>query len=430
MGRSDIETLSVERVMEASKQKQITYNTAGSIVSLFCQWLILMIIPKITDFSEAGVFAVALSISSILGVFATFWLHQYQISDQYRKYTESDYRATRILTIVMSFGLCLPVVLFFNYTLEQNLVIILYMVYRNLLHYAHLYTATLQIRERLDHVGKCMIAEGIVGLVSFTVSYYATNDLVLSVAVMALLGGGVFLLTVVQGYRKDVGRGYPLHGASRPAVSSLLKIGAPLMLSVLAPVLITTLPKLILQATDGDEIVGIFSTLSAPTVIIPTIITSAFAPFIVYFSNVSRKGDMPLLRKQYSKMVGLTLLLGVGFYVLSRLAAGNVFEFIYGNEIAPYVGYFAVLIAGITFYSVGIWGITVLITKEQGRAAAIASVLSLAIGFVIFLIAIPKFGIGGATYGLTAAYGIFGIIISLFVLLLPVSKTSRSPDID
>jgi O-antigen/teichoic acid export membrane protein len=417
-------------IMEASKQKQITYNTAGTVVSLFCQWIVLMIIPRITNFSEAGVFAVALSISAILGVFATFWLHHYQIADQYTKYSESDYRATRIATISLSFGLCLFVVLFFNYTLEQNLVIISYVAYRNLLHYAQLYTATLQIRERLDYVGKCMILEGVISLVSFTALYYVTNNLVLSVAVMTLVGGGIFLFSLAHGYRKEVGRGYPLHGADRSNVSSLLKIGAPLLMSVVAPVLITTLPKLILQMTDGDEIVGIFSTLTAPTVVIPTVITSAFAPFIVYFSNVSKRGEMQLLRMQYSKMVGLTLILGIVCYALSRFAAGTVFEFIYGPEIAPYVGYFAVMIIGITFYSIGIWGITVLITKEQGRAAAIASVLSLAIGSVIFFIVIPEYGISGATYGLTAAYGVFGAIISLFVMLLPISKATWTPDAD
>jgi O-antigen/teichoic acid export membrane protein len=275
-----------------------------------------------------------------------------------------------------------------------------------------------------------MIVEGIVSLVAFTALYYTTNDMVLSVALMALLGGGVFLLTIVQGYRKEIGRGYPRQGTCRSSVSSLMKVGTPLLLSVVAPIVITALPKLILQATDGDEVVGIFSTLSAPTIVIPAIVVSIFAPFIVYFSNVSRKGDMSLLRKQYSKMVGLTLLFGIICYALSRFAAGTVFEFIYGNEIAPYVDYFAIMVIGITFYSVGMWGITVLITKEQGRAAAIASALSLIIGSAIFFITIPEYGMAGATYGLMAAYGIFGIIISLFVLLLPIQKTAWAHDAD
>ncbi|MCL2143084.1 MAG: oligosaccharide flippase family protein [Methanomassiliicoccaceae archaeon] len=414
--------------MAMGVSKQITYNTAGSVVTLFCQWMIMMIIPKITVFSEAGVFAVALSICSILNIFATFQLNQYQISDQYVRYTENDYRAARLTTIALSFALCLFVVLFFNYTMEQNLVIIMYMVYRNLLHYAYLYTATLQIHERLDHVGKCMMLEGIVSFASFTVSYYLTNDLVSSVAIMAVLGGGVFLLTTARGYHKTMGRGYPWHAAERSTTSSLIKMGAPFLLSVVAPIVITALPKIMLQAVEGDEIVGIFGTLSAPTIVVPTLIMGIFAPFIVYFSNISRKGDISLLRKQYSKMVVLTLMFGVLCFVLSYVAAGYLFEAVYGDDIVPYVGYFNVMIIGITFYSIGMWGITVLITKNQGRAAAIASALSLAAALVIFIVAIPGYGISGATYGLMAAYGIFGLLISLFVLFLPLGRAAGPQD--
>ena len=413
-----------------STSKQITYNTAGSIVTLFCQWMIMMIIPKITAFAEAGIFAVALSICSVLNIFATFQLNQQQISDQYVRYTENDYRAARTITVVLSFVLCLFVVLFFNYTMEQNLVIILYMVYRNLLHYAYLYTATLQIRGRLDYAGKCMMLEGAVSFVSFTASYYFTHDLVLSVAIMAVLGGLTFLLTVAHGYRKTVGRRYPWHTADRSAVSSLIKMGVPLLLSVVAPIVITALPRIILQATDGNEMVGIFGTLAAPTIIVPTLVLGIFTPFIVYFSNVSRKGDMPLLRRQYLKMAFLTLALGALCHIVSRIAAGPLFEMVYGDEIVPYVHYFNTLIVGIAFYSIGMWGVTVLITKEQGTAAAITSAVSLAIAAVIFLITIPEYGIGGATYGLMAAYGVFGLLISIVVLLLPLSDAVKAQGTD
>jgi len=410
--------------------KQVTYNTAGNIVTLFCQWMILMIVPKITDFAEAGVFAVALSICSIMNIFATFSLNQYQISDQYARYSENEYRAARLVTIFISFVLCLPVVLFFNYSLEQNLIIILYMVYRNLIHYAFLYTATLQIRERLDYAGKCMILEGITSFISFTAVYYFTHDLILSVGTMAVLGGGIFLLSVAHGYRKVVGRRYPWHRADPKVTRSLVKFGAPLLFSVVAPIVIVALPKIILQAVEGDEIVGIFSTLSAPTIVVPTLVISIFAPFIIYFSNISRKGEMSTLRKQYSKTVLVILLFGGLCYVLSNIAAGYLFELAYGDEIASYVGYFNILVVGITFYSIGMCGVTVLITKEQGRAAAISSALALAVSLVIFVIAIPAYGIGGATYGLMAAYGVFGLFVSLCVLFLPLSKAVRIWDTD
>jgi len=411
--------------MVMSVKKHITYNTAGSVVSLFCQWLIMMIIPKMSDFSDAGVFAVAISICSILTIFATFSLNYYQISDQHVRFTENDYRATRIATVSLSFILCLLVVLLFDYSLKQNLVIISYTVYRCLLSYAYLYAATLQIHDRLYYVGKCMILEGFISFFSFLLAYLITSSLAISVAAMAVFGGGIFLVALAKGYRSMEGRKYPWYKTNRSVIISMMMIGVPFLISAVAPIVITAIPKIMLQAVDGDEIVGIFGTLSAPTIIVPTLITAIFTPFIVYFSNVSRKGDISLLRKQYMKTVGLTLLFGALCFVLSWGAAGYVFEMVYGDDIVPYVGYFDILIIGITFYSIGTCGVTVLITKNQGRAAAVMSFASVISSFILFFILIPKFGIEGATYGLVAAYGIFGLLISLCVMFLPLNSNER-----
>lgn len=404
------------------QSKHVMYNTAGSIVSLFCQWLIIMLIPRMTDFSEAGIFAVALSICSIINIFATFSLNQYQISDQHVNYSENEYRVARIITIAFSFALCIPVVLFMGYSPKQNLVIIMYMVYRNLLHFAYLYTAALQIKDHLDYAGKCTIAEGIESLVSFLIVYYLTENLVLSVAVMAVFGGGLFLLSVIAGYKKYVGDSISVHRADPRAVKSLIRLGVPLLLAVVAPIVITALPKLILQIYGGDETVGIFSTLSAPTIIVPTIVTGVFVPFIIHFSDISRAGDMKSLRRDYAKTAGLILGFGALCVAAGAIGAEYAFRWLYGEQIVPYVHYFCMLLAGITLYSVGMCGITVLMTKEQGRAAAILSIIAMIVSVPVFLYAIPAYGMDGAVYSLTAVYSQFGLLISLGVVLIPLYK--------
>jgi O-antigen/teichoic acid export membrane protein len=106
---------------------------------------------------------------------------------------------------------------------------------------------------------------------------------------------------------------------------------------------------------------------------------------------------------------------------LSHFAAGPLFEMVYGNDITPYTGYFEIIVISITLYSIGAWGITVLITKEQRGAAAIASAVSLAAAIAIFLFAIPRYHFDGAAYGLVVAYGIFCAIVSLFVLFIPLT---------
>ena len=385
-----------------------------------------MLIPRITDFSDAGVFAVAISICSILNYIATLFMNQYQVSDQYEKFSENDYFVCRLITIIVSFAVCIIVVPIFNYSLEQSLTIIGYMLYRNLLHFAYLHMATLQIEERLDLAGKCMIIEGAVSFVSFTTCYYATADLPLSVFVMAIFGGGSFLLTMAFAYRRVLGRHYPYKLKNLRVIVPMTVVGVPLLLSVMAPAMITALPKLILQMYQSDEAVGIFSTLTAPTIIIPTLVTGVFTPFIVHFSNLRRNNDLHSIRRDFAKTIVLIAIFSVFAVTASLLLAEFFFTLLYGEGIAPYVHYFHIMVIGISIFSIGLCGITVLITKDQGKEAAIYSVIALAISMGIFSLTIPLYGMNAATYGLLASYSIFSILITLSVWFKPL-KTNPAP---
>lgn len=402
--------------------KEITYNTTGNIVTLFFQWLIIMLIPKLTDFTEAGIFAVAVSVSSIMNQIATFTLNQYQVADQNSKYSENDFAVARLVTIVLSFVCIIPVSFLFDYGMNQILIIVAYTVYRNIINYAYLHMASMQIMGRLDYAGKCMIIEGTVSFAVFVGTYAMFDNLLFSTISMAIIGGGSFILFMGRGYSSMAGHRYGLDIRNRDNLGNLLFVGAPLLVSTLCPIVITALPKLILENNWGQTTVGYFSTLTSPTIVIPTIATSIFAPFIVYFADICKKGDMRKLRIQYSKISAALLVMAAGLYVVSVLLSGKVFVSLYGETIEPYAPYFSILIVGIFFYSIGMCGITVLITKKQGKIAGVASFSAMMVSLIVFFAMIPSGGIGGATWGLTYAYGIFGLLVSCCVYLVPLEK--------
>lgn len=410
----------------AGHSKEITFNTIGNVVTLFFQWLIIMLIPKITDFAEAGVFSVAISVCTIMNHFATFSLREFQISDQNSRFRDDDYRVVRLITIAISFIGIVPFSLVFGYGAEQTLIIIAYMLYRNLIHYAYVYSAPLQIAGHLDYVGKCMAVEGVFSFVSFMAVYIASEDLLLAVFLMAAIGGGYFLASQVAGYRKDVGRSAGIKDIDWPRARELFSVGLPLLLSILAPTVITALPKLLIQFEEGDDLAGIFSTLSTPTIIVPTLAISVFAPFIVPFTNIARSGDMASLRQQFTKVVMLIAGFGLVCVILSLLLQDWVFGTFYGEEMEPYSQYFALLMLGITAYTVGTIGTTVLITKNQGPYAAAASFAALLISIPLFLTMIPGSGVEGASWALVVSYFVFGLLVAMCVYLVPVSKKTES----
>ncbi|MGI6009113.1 MAG: lipopolysaccharide biosynthesis protein [Methanomethylophilus sp.] len=409
-------------MMRTGRSKEITYNTIGNVVTLFFQWLIIMLIPKITDFAAAGVFSVAISVCSIMNHFATFSLREFQVSDQNTRFQDDDYRVVRLITISISFIGIIPFSLIFGYDTEQTLIIFAYMLYRNFIHYAYVYSAPLQIAGHLDYVGKCMAVEGVFSFTSFMAVYIASENLLLAVFLMAVIGGGYFLASQAIGYTKSVGKSARIRNVDWAKAKELFGVGLPLLLAILAPTIITALPKLIIQYDEGDALAGIFSTLSTPTIIVPTLAISVFAPFIVPFTNIARSGDMKALRKQFTKVVVLIAGFGLVCVVLSLLLQDWAFGTFYGEEMEPYSKYFALLMVGITAYTVGTIGTTVLITKSQGTYAAAASFAALLISIPLFLVMIPGSAVEGASLALVASYFAFGILVALCVYLVPVSK--------
>jgi len=389
--------------------KQMSWYTTGNITTLFCQWIIIMLIPKITNFSDAGIFAVAISVASIINQIATFSLNTYQVADRYEKFNQNSYAITRLTTIAISFICIVPIVIVFDYNLEQILIIIAYSIYRNLINYAYLHISSLQLEGHLEIAGKAMTIEGIASILSFISTYIITSNLLISTTVMAVIGGGLFVILMVHHHTRITGKTFKPDLNNHSQVRSMLIIGFPLLVSTLAPIIITALPKLILENNWGTEIVGIFSTLTAPTIVVPTVITSIFAPLVVHFSLICKSGDIKRLRVQYTKVLLLIIMTSILGFVISFVSSNLIFELIYGSEISPYTHFFDILIIGIFAYSIGICSITILITKDQGKIAGFSATISCIISTVIFLVTIPNEGMDGAVWGLLAAYIIFGL---------------------
>ena len=65
--------------------KNIIYNSIGTFTYLFCQWLITFIVVWIAGYNTAGIFSLAMSITTTFSIFSTFNMRNYQSSD-YKEY--------------------------------------------------------------------------------------------------------------------------------------------------------------------------------------------------------------------------------------------------------------------------------------------------------------------------------------------------------
>ena len=68
----------------------ILWNTFGNIVYLVCQWLLSVVVVRISgSYADAGVLTLAISTTNIFATLAAFSVRNYQVSDLSEKYSRT-----------------------------------------------------------------------------------------------------------------------------------------------------------------------------------------------------------------------------------------------------------------------------------------------------------------------------------------------------
>ena len=90
-----------------SVYENLIWNTIGSFTYLICQWLLTLIVVRVSDgFGNAGNLALAISVTNIFFNLACFNVRPYLISDLENKFSSEQYCSFRIFSCASSVLLC------------------------------------------------------------------------------------------------------------------------------------------------------------------------------------------------------------------------------------------------------------------------------------------------------------------------------------
>lgn len=141
-----------------SLRNNIFWNTAGNIIYLICQWLLSVVVVRISgNYTDAGTLTLAISVTNIFTTLALFNVRNYQVSDVSEKYTQSDYISHRTLTCAAAVILCAAFTVAGGYSVGTALSIMAYMLMRTGEAFADVFHGILQKQWRLDVVGKLYV---------------------------------------------------------------------------------------------------------------------------------------------------------------------------------------------------------------------------------------------------------------------------------
>lgn len=385
-----------------SKSKQLAINMIGLVVALMSQWLISVIIPRIGGFNDAGYFTIGMTFGNTLLTIALYNMRAFQVADSFREYSKGTYILSRIITIVCCTIICIVGILIFDYTYIEEKVIVLYWLYRAFTSFIDIFYGFWQAEDKLYYVGIMNTLDGIISFISFMGMYCFSHDIVKALETMLIcdiLILSIMLITFEHKIKYD-----KYCRIKRKNVYILLKRCTPLMVASALPVALNAIPKIILREYYTSQIVGIFGSISAPTIFITTFTNGLIAPYIISFKTMKNQNNPEGQRLLIYRLIRIITIVCIFFIFISFLFGTKILVWFYGLEISNYAHVLEILICAMMFNSIYVIYMNFFVIHSKNYMIMRASFIGLVSGLGLCLILIQPLSIWGAAIALMIAY--------------------------
>lgn len=312
----------------------MAFHSIGSLFYLVCQWLLTVIVVPLCSFEAAGILALAISLTNVFFTLGTFGIRIFQVSDSRGKYSPGLYISTRVLTCLFALGLCALFLLCNRqYTAEQVLCVLFYMLYRIGEALVDVLAGEEQKAYRFDYVGLSFLFRGLATLLSFALTLYSTRNLTLTLLAMALVTLAVVL--AYDGKRVRSLTAFRLHLSLRESLP-LLREAWPLMLNSALLTLLAAIPRYFLEMYHGSELLGYFGSVSTPAVIIQAGCSFIYTPLVAPLSSRFAGRDLPGFRRMLLLALGGVLGFAACMFAGAALLGRWGLTLLFGQAILPY----------------------------------------------------------------------------------------------
>lgn len=403
-------------------KKNMLWNAAGNLIYLFCQWLITILVANIGNFTDAGVLSIAMSVSATFQTVALFGIRNYQISDIEEKYSDTCYVSFRILTCGAALVLCMLFSLVTGYRSNQLLSIFLFMLFRLSENFSDVLHGIAQKNGRLDIAGKSYAFKGIGVLAVFIAVFKLSSSLTAALLAMAILS---WLCTAI--YDIPLSRklsSFKLYKKSEKPWG-LAKIALPLCVYQFINIAISTVPKLILEQQSGEEILGIYSSIFAPALLIASAASYLYTPFVPYFAEAYSKRDTRTFIRTFIKIVCAIAAVAVVTVIAAIFFGDFALKLLFGDKILAYSYLLIPILISIFASATFTFLCTVCVVLRDFVFLLIACGAGLLSEILLTGKWIELSGINAASYGYTVASCIATVILLFRILWILYGKHKK-----
>ncbi|WP_244596979.1 lipopolysaccharide biosynthesis protein [Paraeggerthella hongkongensis] len=407
MAENGVEPLSIRQNM--------LWNSGGSITYLACQWLITILVVRLSDgYEAAGALSLAMAVYNIFSPLAIYRMYTYQVSDVRRENSVGEYLAFRIVTSSAALLGCL-VYAALTCPTSSLLAVVLYAVYKVAGLLIDVLHGLDQVNRRMDYIGKSLIIQGLFTLAAFCSVFVATSSLELALVSMTVV-------TVLVGVLYDYPRSSRFEsmkvGISREKALHLLRYCFPIVIAAVACAAVPSIPRQFLSFSQGEAALGIYASVAAPVAIIQMGASYIYSPLLSVFSEQYAEKRAKDLAVTFCKVVlgvaAIGAICAVGFEFLGPW----LLTLIFGQSIEPYT-YLLIPIIMSAIVSAYVWFFNdLLVALRCFKGSFVGNILSAVVALPVTFFFVNTFGMNGVSFTMIVSYGIGAVVMALYLIAL------------
>jgi O-antigen/teichoic acid export membrane protein len=387
-------------------RRTMFWLTLGTLVYLGGQWLLTVIVVRISGQATNGEFTLALSSSAVAYAVVLFGMRPFQISDTRGEYADSIYLASRFATSLLAavaFALSLPftadvgrlwplLALFLGFRLTEG--------WMDVLH------GILQNADRMRLAGIALILRAVLECVAFAVTLAVTQSLMAAVAVMFAISL-LALLVLERPWSQPHTDGVRFSDAGGwTRTLHLLRACSPLLIANLAYSVMLFVPRNAIGTVWGAELLGYYGSIAAPLLLIPVLVSYLYTPFMPLLAEHALSGRRRELGMLTLRLLGVIVGLLAVALVAVPFVGPPVLSLMFGAGVRNHLELLWPVAASVSCTALVYLGNAVMTALRRTRWTLFAGVAALILVLTLSDHLVRAFGPNGASFALILGQGV------------------------
>lgn len=387
--------------------ENVVYNTYGTFFYFFCQWLLTVLVVRISGYHDAGILSLIISTTNLFYCIAVFGVRNYQVSDIEHRYTDSHYLTMRILTVTFTLILFFISLWFYGFDRETLLCSIVYIFYKCGEAFSDVLFGSYQRYSCYKDIAISYTLKGISTLVLFIAVLSITQSLVLTLISNVI----VYYLVLCLYDRPRLKRKYKFEFIKFDYIC-LLKICFPLMLySCMVPYL-NFITRFIIENKFGIEILGYYSSVTMVLSVMSTLMNSVFVSVIPKLSALYISKEKEQLFKIINGLLLVIVLIAIIAVICARFMGDIIFSLVFGKSILKYMYLLVPTIIASIVLTITSFLSSTLISFKDTKSMILCNLSGVVVCTLSLSFFVNQFALEGTLYCMTVSLAISSALLA------------------